>query len=149
MELPSLDLSHSPLFPLLFCACAVVPISVAGSRPGVFFGTSGKSWVVVLRLTMTLEAIKYAAGQLQILDQLLLPHESKYIAVNGVEDGWKAIHTMQVSLTSMAMLCSILQYSNSQKDLSCFRSICTLISFFLKKSFNRLEGPQPLPSWEA
>lgn len=46
---------------------------------------------------MTLEAIKYHKGELKILDQLLLPLESKYINVNGVEDGWKAIHTMQVS----------------------------------------------------
>ncbi|XP_053681066.1 methylthioribose-1-phosphate isomerase [Anopheles nili] len=45
---------------------------------------------------MTLEAIKYKAGQLQILDQLLLPAESKYIPITGVKDGWSAIHKMQV-----------------------------------------------------
>uniref|UniRef100_A0A182SJN6 Methylthioribose-1-phosphate isomerase n=1 Tax=Anopheles maculatus TaxID=74869 RepID=A0A182SJN6_9DIPT len=45
---------------------------------------------------MTLEAIKYKAGQLQILDQLLLPGESKYIPIVGVKDGWSAIHKMQV-----------------------------------------------------
>ncbi|XP_049301178.1 methylthioribose-1-phosphate isomerase [Anopheles funestus] len=45
---------------------------------------------------MTLEAIKYKAGQLQILDQLLLPGESKYIPIAGVKDGWSAIHKMQV-----------------------------------------------------
>uniref|UniRef100_A0A182UEW0 S-methyl-5-thioribose-1-phosphate isomerase n=1 Tax=Anopheles melas TaxID=34690 RepID=A0A182UEW0_9DIPT len=45
---------------------------------------------------MTLEAIKYKSGQLQILDQLLLPTESKYIPVAGVKDGWSAIHKMQV-----------------------------------------------------
>ncbi|XP_034254945.1 methylthioribose-1-phosphate isomerase [Thrips palmi] len=45
---------------------------------------------------MTLQAIKWAGGRLEILDQLLLPHESKYIPVNGVEDGWKAINAMQV-----------------------------------------------------
>uniref|UniRef100_A0A182PGR2 Methylthioribose-1-phosphate isomerase n=1 Tax=Anopheles epiroticus TaxID=199890 RepID=A0A182PGR2_9DIPT len=45
---------------------------------------------------MTLEAIKYKSGQLQILDQLLLPAESKYIPIDGVKDGWNAIHKMQV-----------------------------------------------------
>uniref|UniRef100_A0A182VZ96 Methylthioribose-1-phosphate isomerase n=1 Tax=Anopheles minimus TaxID=112268 RepID=A0A182VZ96_9DIPT len=45
---------------------------------------------------MTLEAIKYKAGQLQILDQLLLPGESKYISIAGVKEGWNAIHKMQV-----------------------------------------------------
>lgn len=46
---------------------------------------------------MTLEAIKYKNGELKILDQLLLPAESRYIDINGVEEGWHAIHSMQVS----------------------------------------------------
>lgn len=45
---------------------------------------------------MSLQAIRFENGQLQILDQLLLPGESKYISVKGVEDGWKVINTMQV-----------------------------------------------------
>ncbi|XP_053946822.1 methylthioribose-1-phosphate isomerase [Anastrepha ludens] len=45
---------------------------------------------------MSLQSIKYAPGKLDILDQLLLPVQSKYVAVKGVEDGWKAINKMQV-----------------------------------------------------
>lgn len=45
---------------------------------------------------MSLQAIKYDKGQLEILDQLLLPLESKYVSVQGVEDGWQAINKMQV-----------------------------------------------------
>uniref|UniRef100_A0A6M2DES9 Methylthioribose-1-phosphate isomerase n=1 Tax=Xenopsylla cheopis TaxID=163159 RepID=A0A6M2DES9_XENCH len=45
---------------------------------------------------MTLLAIKYEHGKLEILDQLLLPIQSKYISVKGVEDGWKVINKMQV-----------------------------------------------------
>lgn len=45
---------------------------------------------------MTLEAIKYSNGKLEILDQLLLPEESKYVKVVNVEDGWQAIRKMQV-----------------------------------------------------
>ena len=45
---------------------------------------------------MSLQAIKYKNGSLEILDQLLLPGQSKYVSVNGVEDGWKVINTMQV-----------------------------------------------------
>ena len=45
---------------------------------------------------MTLEAIKYDDGVLEILDQLLLPKEHKYIPILSVEDGWKAIKLMQV-----------------------------------------------------
>ncbi|XKL60393.1 hypothetical protein PGB90_007450 [Kerria lacca] len=45
---------------------------------------------------MTLEAIRYHNGTLEILDQLLLPGETKYIPILGVEDGWKAINKMQI-----------------------------------------------------
>ena len=47
---------------------------------------------------MTLEAIRYHNGTLEILDQLLLPSETKYIPILGVEDGWKAINKMQVRI---------------------------------------------------
>lgn len=45
---------------------------------------------------MSLQSIKYSDGKLEILDQLLLPGQSKYLAVKGVEDGWKVINKMQV-----------------------------------------------------
>lgn len=45
---------------------------------------------------MTLQAIKYERGRLQILDQLLLPDTSKYLDVKNCEDGWQAIKKMQV-----------------------------------------------------
>lgn len=48
---------------------------------------------------MSLRAIKYENGALEILDQLLLPAQSKYIQVTGVEDGWKVINKMQVRKT--------------------------------------------------
>lgn len=45
---------------------------------------------------MSLESIKYSRGNLEILDQLLLPLQTRYMKVNGVEDGWKIINKMQV-----------------------------------------------------
>ncbi|KAJ8667203.1 hypothetical protein QAD02_008865 [Eretmocerus hayati] len=45
---------------------------------------------------MSLEAIKWRNGKLQILDQLLLPGVSRYIDITGVNDGWDAIYKMQV-----------------------------------------------------
>ncbi|CAK9816469.1 Methylthioribose-1-phosphate isomerase [Anthophora plagiata] len=45
---------------------------------------------------MTLQAIKWENGRLEILDQILLPAISRYIPVKGVEDGWKVINSMQV-----------------------------------------------------
>lgn len=46
--------------------------------------------------TMSLESIRYSNGKLEILDQLLLPAQNKYVSVKGVEDGWKVINRMQV-----------------------------------------------------
>lgn len=45
---------------------------------------------------MTLEAIKYKNGKLELLDQLKLPHVSIYIKIESIEDGWRAIHQMNV-----------------------------------------------------
>ncbi|XP_050670069.1 methylthioribose-1-phosphate isomerase [Leptidea sinapis] len=45
---------------------------------------------------MGLESIRYSRGKLEVLDQLLLPLQTKYIKVDGVEDGWKVINKMQV-----------------------------------------------------
>ncbi|XP_049870467.1 methylthioribose-1-phosphate isomerase-like [Pectinophora gossypiella] len=45
---------------------------------------------------MSLESIKYKRGNLEILDQLLLPIHTRYVKVQGVEDGWKVINKMQV-----------------------------------------------------
>lgn len=48
---------------------------------------------------MSLQSIRYELGKLEILDQLLLPVQSKYLPVKGVEDGWKVINKMQVNMT--------------------------------------------------
>lgn len=45
-----------------------------------------------------LKAIIWKDEKLQILDQTLLPKTTKYINVNGVEDGWKIINKMQVTI---------------------------------------------------
>lgn len=50
---------------------------------------------------MSLQSIKYSRGSLEILDQLLLPVQSKYVVVRGVEDGWKVINKMQVSVKTL------------------------------------------------
>ncbi len=44
----------------------------------------------------TLEAIKYKRGSLEILDQLLLPYETKYERVSNSQEGHAVIKTMKV-----------------------------------------------------
>ena len=45
---------------------------------------------------MVLQAIKYTRGELEILDQLKLPHQEVYIHITGPEDARNAIRSMQV-----------------------------------------------------
>ena len=45
---------------------------------------------------MTLEAIKYDKGRLEILNQLLLPAQSVYERITSVQEAWKAIRSMKV-----------------------------------------------------
>lgn len=45
---------------------------------------------------MSLQAIKYADNQLQILDQLQLPFVAEYIPIRSAQDGWHAIKEMRV-----------------------------------------------------
>lgn len=52
---------------------------------------------------MSLESIRYRRGYLEILDQLLLPLQTRYLKVQGVEDGWKVINKMQVMNASVAL----------------------------------------------
>lgn len=47
-------------------------------------------------LEMSLQAIKYSRGTLDILDQLKLPHESTYVPIKNSEDGFDAIKRMVV-----------------------------------------------------
>ena len=45
---------------------------------------------------MTLEAIRYTRGHLEILDQLRLPHVTQYETIKSSEDAWQAIKAMRV-----------------------------------------------------
>jgi methylthioribose-1-phosphate isomerase len=49
---------------------------------------------------MVLQSIKFdsVSGELEILDQLLLPEKTQYIKVKGVETGWSVINKMQVNM---------------------------------------------------
>lgn len=70
---------------------------------------------------MSLQAIKYEDGKLEILDQLLLPGQSKYVTVKGVEDGWKVINTMQVrgapAIAIVGCLSLCVELRNEKPDL--------------------------------
>ncbi|CAI9581613.1 unnamed protein product [Staurois parvus] len=45
---------------------------------------------------MSLESVRYSRGSLHVLNQLLLPHTSRYEPVSGVQGGAESIRTMKV-----------------------------------------------------
>lgn len=47
-------------------------------------------------IAMSLEALRYRRGSLQILNQLLLPHQTLYEEISSVRQGWEAIRSMKV-----------------------------------------------------
>lgn len=57
---------------------------------------------------MTLRAILYHRGKLEILDQLKLPHQEIYLGITSPEDAWNAITSMQVRGAPAIAIVSIL-----------------------------------------
>nr|XP_033781460.1 methylthioribose-1-phosphate isomerase [Geotrypetes seraphini] len=45
---------------------------------------------------MSLESVRYSRGSLAVLNQLLLPHESRYEPVASVKEAWEVIRSMKV-----------------------------------------------------
>ncbi|KAF8937846.1 S-methyl-5-thioribose-1-phosphate isomerase [Dissophora ornata] len=72
----------------------------------------------------TLQAIKYQRGSLEILDQLLLPHESVYIHIASLAEGHDAIKTMKVrgapaiAIVAALSLAVVLVQPASQPELT-------------------------------
>ncbi|KAG0293572.1 S-methyl-5-thioribose-1-phosphate isomerase, partial [Dissophora globulifera] len=71
----------------------------------------------------TMQAIKYQRGSLEILDQLLLPHESVYITLATLAEGHSAIKTMQVrgapaiAIVAALTLAVVLVHPSTQSQL--------------------------------
>lgn len=85
--------------------------------------------------SMTLEAIRYSRGSLQILDQLLLPQQSRYEAVGSVRQAWEAIRAMKVASRGGAQVGVGVVPLTAVPDVPSSPSRCA--------------APQPLPSWAA
>ena len=74
-----------------------------------------------------LQAIKYSESEgLDILDQLLLPQQSVYIKIKNIDDGFRAIKTMQVRGAPAIAIVGMLSMAEELKSLS-FQSSGELI----------------------
>ncbi|EAS28711.3 methylthioribose-1-phosphate isomerase [Coccidioides immitis RS] len=75
-------------------------------------------------MTSALEAIRYKRGHLLIIDQLLLPHVTRFIPIRSAEDGWHSIKEMHVrgapAIAIVAMLSLAVEMSGlvSQQKIS-------------------------------
>lgn len=71
---------------------------------------------------MSLQAIKYVRGDLQILDQLKLPHESIYVDIKSSQDGYLAILSMVVrgapAIAIVAALSLAVELESKRQELS-------------------------------
>ncbi|XP_039200612.1 methylthioribose-1-phosphate isomerase isoform X3 [Crotalus tigris] len=57
---------------------------------------SSDSCNAAVAIAMSLQALRYRRGSLQILNQLLLPHQTLYEEISSVRQGWEAIRSMKV-----------------------------------------------------
>ena len=87
------------------------------------FEKGGASEVSSTLRNMTLEAIKYNDGRLEILNQLLLPAVSEYESITSVEKAWEAIKTMKVleDFTSHKFFNLIIMYRCPEYSSTCTR----------------------------
>jgi methylthioribose-1-phosphate isomerase len=54
-------------------------------------------------MASALISIRVEGDKIEIVDQLLLPHVTRYIEINSPEDAHDAIKTMKVGMLSMGM----------------------------------------------
>lgn len=96
--------------------------------------------------TMSLEAIKYKRGQLDILDQLQLPHTEVYDEVKSAQDAWHAIKEMRtrgapaIAIVAALGLAVELELIAGKKELS---SVAEEVEFFIKEKLEYLVTSRP------
>ncbi|CAL1532730.1 unnamed protein product [Lymnaea stagnalis] len=90
---------------------------------------------------MTLQAIRYHRGHLEILDQLLLPDVSKFIPLHNTDEGWMAIKLMQVrGAPAIAIVgCLSLAVELTKKDFSTRKEL----KEFVHEKLNYLVSARP------
>jgi methylthioribose-1-phosphate isomerase len=97
-------------------------------KPKVFLSTKRVKSRLKSR-TMVLQAIKYSPGQLEILDQLKLPHQEEYDHVYSSTDAWHAIKEMRtrgapaiaiVAALGLAVELANMKISNEAEEVKVF-----------------------------
>lgn len=91
---------------------------------------------------MVLQAIKYSRGQLEILDQLKLPHQEEYDNVRSSTDAWHAIKDMRTrgapAIAIVAALALAVELTNT--NLS---SVAEEVKIFITEKLDYLVTSRP------
>lgn len=94
---------------------------------------------------MSLEAIKYKRGELRILDQLKLPHESQYVNIRTSEDGFNAILNMVVrgapAIAIVAALALAVELTTLEPEYSAYTT--TSIKDYIFEKLDYLNTSRP------
>lgn len=94
---------------------------------------------------MSLEAIKYTRGELRILNQLKLPHESIYVDIKTSEDGYLAVQDMVVrgapAIAIVAALSLAVELESLRDELSEFTAAST--HEHIKRALDYLNTSRP------
>ena len=96
-------------------------------------------------MSKTLEAIKYTSGNLQILNQLALPHDTVFEPVINVQDGHAAIKTMKTRGAPAIAIVAALSLAvdvNSRRSKNEFQTVDDAVRF-LHESLEYLKTSRP------
>nr|CAG4642607.1 EOG090X08IP [Evadne anonyx] len=90
----------------------------------------------------TLEAIRYHAGELEVLDQLLLPESCQYVSILNAANAWKVIREMKVRGAPAIAIVGCLSLAvelNNQKLFGSKEELCR----FVKEKLDYLITARP------
>ncbi|CAN9371528.1 unnamed protein product [Alternaria alternata] len=91
---------------------------------------------------MVLQAIKYSRGQLEILDQLKLPHAEEYDGIYSSTDAWHAIKDMQTrgapAIAIVAALALAVELTNTKLS-----SVAEEVKIFITEKLDYLVTSRP------
>jgi len=107
-----------------------------------FFALANRSSINFNRNEMVLQAIKYSRGQLEILDQLKLPHTEEYDHIYSSTDAWHAIKEMRTrgapAIAIVAALALAVELTNTKLS-----SVAEEVEIFITEKLDYLVTSRP------
>lgn len=99
----------------------------------------------------TLEAIRYSAGRLELLNQLKLPESFEYDTISSAEEGWHAIRSMKVrGAPAIAIAAALSLACEAKAKRNDFKSATEALKFLREKlEYLKTSRPTAVNLFEA